>query len=119
MTDGDGSLAEANKAQARCKICGAVPSAPKDIQMQSTCRSDILGGLHVGERQRSVGFSRLLEALAEREEEGKQVGQESQEAEQAGSLPSSVQANNHLSLPYPQPYAPSGPNPSLPQCGTL
>lgn len=65
-----------------------------------------------------MGFSRLLEALAKREE-GKQVRQESEEGEQAGSLPSSVQVNNHLCLPYPQLYAPSGTNPFLPQCGTL
>lgn len=65
-----------------------------------------------------MGFSRLLEALAKREE-GKQVRQESEEGEQAGSLPSSVQVNNHLCLPFLQLYAPSGPNPSLPQCGTL
>lgn len=65
-----------------------------------------------------MGFSKLLEALAKRQE-GKQVRQEPEEAEQAGSLPSSVQVNNHLCLPYPQLYAPSGPNPSLPQCGTL
>lgn len=44
-----------------------------------------------------MGFSRLLEALAKREE-GKQVSQESEEAEQAGSLPNYVQVNNH-SLP--------------------
>lgn len=40
-----------------------------------------------------MGFSRLPEALLERKEEGKQVGQKPQEAEQAGSLPNSSQAN--------------------------
>lgn len=44
--------------------------------MQSTCRSDLLHGLYVSEGWRSVGFSRLLEALAAREEQCKQVGQE-------------------------------------------
>lgn len=44
-----------------------------------------------------MGFSGLLEALANREE-GKQVRQEPEEAEQAAPLPNSVQVNNH-SLP--------------------
>lgn len=48
--------------------------------------------MFVGNRAARV-FPRLLEALAKREE-GKQVRQEPEEAEQAGSLPNSVQVNN-------------------------
>lgn len=72
--------------------------------MQSTCRSDVLHGLYVSEGWRSVGFSRLLEALAAREEQCKQVGQErnaqpsASEADNCrfvGSLPPSSHALEH------------------------
>lgn len=94
MTDRDGSLRGGNKGQARCQICRAAPSTPKDVHIY--CVDFVL----VGNRE-AWTFSGLLEALAEREEEGKQVGQELQEAEQAGSLPNSAKANNFLSLAYP------------------